>query len=58
MKRTPWSEYPAAYWVCIAGAFAFLIVDFVEDIAWTNVATLVLIAIAVFLRPGGVRGPR
>jgi hypothetical protein len=23
MRGTRWSEYPAAYWVCIVGAFAF-----------------------------------
>ena len=58
MQRTPWSEYSFAYWICIAGAFALLIVDIVADTAWTNFGTILLIAIAVLIRPGGVRGPR
>ena len=58
MKRTHWSEYSLAYWACIAGAFALLIVDIVSDTAWTNIGTLLLIAIAVLIRPGGIRGPR
>ena len=53
-----WSEYSLAYWVCIAGAFALLIVDIVTDTAWTNFGTILLIAIAVLIRPGGIRGPR
>jgi hypothetical protein len=55
---TRWSQYPAAYWACIGGAFALLIVDIVDDVAWTNYATIALIVIAVLIRPGGVRGPR
>jgi hypothetical protein len=58
MRHAPWSEYPAAYWVCIVGAFALLILDFFDDMAWTNIGTFVLIAIAVLMRPGGIRGPR
>jgi hypothetical protein len=58
VKRTPWSEYPTAYWVCIVGAFALLIIDIFDDMAWTNIGTIVLILIAVLLRPGGVPGPR
>jgi hypothetical protein len=58
VNRTPWSEYPVAYWVCIAGAFALLIIDIFDDMAWTNFGTVVLIGIAVLLRPGGIRGPR
>jgi branched-subunit amino acid ABC-type transport system permease component len=58
MRRTPWSEYSPAYWVCVIGAIALLIVDIFSDLAWTNVATIVLIAIAVLIRPGGLRGPR
>jgi hypothetical protein len=58
MRRTPWSEYSPAYWACIVGAFVFLAIDIAKDVAWTNVVTIVLIAAAVFLRPGGVRGPR
>ena len=58
MDRRHWSEYPLAYWVCIAGAFALLIVDIVSDTAWTNYGTILLIAIAVLVRPGGLRGRR
>ena len=58
MERPHWSEYSLAYWVCIAGAFALLIVDIVSDTAWTNYGTILLIAIAVLVRPGGMRGPR
>ena len=56
MNKTSWSEYSAAYWACIVGAFAFLIVDIVNDEAWTNYVTIALIAIAVLIRPGGIRG--
>jgi hypothetical protein len=58
MERTHWSQYSPAYWVCIAGAFALLIVDIVTDTAWTNYVTILLIAIAILIRPGGIRGPR
>jgi hypothetical protein len=58
MERRHWPEYSAAYWVCIAGAFALLIVDIASDTAWTNYGTIVLIAIAILIRPGGIRGPR
>jgi hypothetical protein len=58
VSGTRWSEYPVAYWLCIVGAFAFLIVDIVDDAAWMNYVTIVLIAIAVLIRPGGIRGPR
>jgi hypothetical protein len=58
MARKHWSEYSLAYWVCIAGAFALLIVDIATDTAWTNFGTILLIAIAVLIRPGGIRGSR
>jgi hypothetical protein len=58
MRATRWSEYPAAYWVCIVGAFALLVVDVVDDMAWTNYGTIALIVISVLIRPGGIRGPR
>ena len=58
MRGTRWSGYPIAYWVCIVGAFALLIVDIVDDVAWTNYGTIALIVIAVLIRPGGIRGPR
>jgi hypothetical protein len=47
-----------AYWACIAGAFALLIVDIASDTAWTNYGTILLIAVAVLIRPGGIRGTR
>ena len=58
MKRNRWSDYSLAYWVCIVGAVALLIVDIISDTAWTNYASVLLIAIAVLIRPGGIRGPR
>lgn len=58
MERTRWSEYSPAYWVCIAGAFALLVADIVSDAAWTNYVTILLIAIAILIRPGGIRGRR
>jgi hypothetical protein len=58
MRHAPWSEYSAAYWACIVGAFALLIVDIFHDMTWTNIGTIALIAIAVLIRPGGIRGPR
>ena len=58
MEHPRWSEYSLAYWVCIAGAFALLIVDIASDAAWTNYVTILLVLIAVLIRPGGIRGPR
>jgi hypothetical protein len=58
MRRAPWSEYSVAYWACVVGAFALLMVDIFNDMAWTNWATIALIAIAVLIRPGGIHGPR
>ena len=47
------------YVVCIVGAFALLIWDVVDKSAqYTTVATVVLLAVAVLVRPGGIRGPR
>jgi hypothetical protein len=51
-------RYSPAYWVAIAGAFAFLIVDIFDDAAIWNYACVVCIIIAIALRPGGVRGPK
>ena len=47
------------YAVCILVAFALLVWDIVDQAAqYTSVGIVVLIAIAVLVRPGGVRGPR
>jgi hypothetical protein len=47
-----------AYWAAGIGALALLIVDIVDDMAWTNYGTIALIVIAVLIRPGGIRGHR
>jgi len=47
-----------AYWVAGIGALALLIVDILNDVAWTNYVTIGLIVIAVLIRPDGIRGPR
>ena len=47
-----------AYWAAGIGALALLIVDIVDDMAWTNYGTIALIVIAVLIRPGGIRGRR
>jgi hypothetical protein len=37
----------------------FVLLDIFGDGAeWTNVGAIVLIAIAIFLQPGGLRGPK
>jgi hypothetical protein len=46
------------YWAAIAGAFALLIVDIVDDGAIWNLGVVVCIVIAIAVRPGGVRGRR
>lgn len=52
------ARYSWAYWAAIVAAFAFLVVDLFDD-AWVwNVVVIVLIVIAIALRPGGIRGPR
>jgi hypothetical protein len=51
-------RYSWVYWAAIAAAFALLIVDFFDDGAVWNIGVVVLIVIAIAVRPGGVRGPR
>ena len=51
-------RYSWVYWAAVVGAFAFLIVDIVDDSAIWNIVVIVLIIIAIALRPGGLRGPR
>jgi hypothetical protein len=50
--------YSWVYWAAIAGAFALLIVDIVDDGAIWNLGVVVCIVIAIAVRPGGVRGRR
>jgi hypothetical protein len=53
------ARYSWAYIVVIAAAIILLVIDIVSDLgAWANYVVIALIAIAVVLRPGGIRGPR
>jgi hypothetical protein len=53
------ARYSWAYIVVIAAAIILLVIDIIADLGdWANVAVIVLIVIAVLIRPGGVRGPR
>ena len=52
------ARYSWAYWVVILAAFALLVVDIVDDGALWNYLVIALIAIAIVIRPGGIRGPR
>ncbi|HEY6758668.1 MAG TPA: hypothetical protein VI318_04235 [Baekduia sp.] len=51
-------RYSWAYWVVILAAFALLVVDIFDDGALWNYLVIALIAIAIAIQPGGVRGPR
>jgi hypothetical protein len=51
-------RYSWAYWVLILAAFALLVVDVFDDGAQWNYAVIVLLAIAIAIQPGGIRGPR
>jgi hypothetical protein len=51
-------RYSRVYWAATAAMFALLIVDIFDDGAIWNYGVIVLIIIAIALRPGGVRGPR
>jgi hypothetical protein len=51
-------RYSWAYWVVILAAFALLVVDIFDDAALWNYLVIVLVAIAIVLQPGGIRGPR
>jgi hypothetical protein len=46
------------YWAAIVGAFAFLVVDILDDSAIWNIVVVVFLIIAIAVRPGGLRGPR
>jgi hypothetical protein len=51
-------RYSWIYWVATVAAFAFLIVDLFDDGAVWNIGVVVLLIIAIAVRPGGIRGPR
>jgi hypothetical protein len=51
-------RYSWVYWAASAAAFALLIVDFFDDSALWNVGVVVLVIIAIAVRPGRIRGPR
>jgi|1185.fasta_scaffold346916_1 hypothetical protein len=51
-------RYSWVYWAAVAAAFALLIVDIFDGGAIWNYAVILLIIIAIAVRPGGVRGPR
>jgi hypothetical protein len=51
-------RYSWAYWIVILAAFALLVVDIFDDGALWNYLVIVLVAIAIVIRPGGIRGPR
>ena len=42
----------------ILGAFALLVVDIFDDAAVWNYLVILLIAVAIVLQRGGIRGPR
>ena len=51
------SERELVYWVAVVGAEILIILDITETDV-TSIVALALIAAAVFLRPGGIRGSR
>ena len=51
-------RYSWVYWAAVVAAFAFLVVDIVDDSAIWNIVVVVCLIIAIAARPGGVRGPR
>ena len=53
----PWRR--VVYAICVLGAFALVIWDIVDQSAqYTTVGVIVLLAIAIAVRPGGLHGPR
>jgi len=51
-------RYSWAYWVVILAAFALVVVDLFDDAAVWNLGVILLVATAVAIQPGGIRGPR
>ena len=57
--RRPESARDWGYWVAIVVAFVLLILDLIGDgPELGNIGVLIAIAVAIFLRPGGIRRPR
>jgi hypothetical protein len=53
------ARYSWPYVVVIAAAIILLVIDIIVGLGgWASLVVIVLILIAVALRPGGVRGPR
>jgi hypothetical protein len=47
------------YAVCVLGVIALVVWDLVDESAqYTTVGVIALLAIAIAVRPGGLRGPR
>ena len=51
-------RYSWPYWLVILAASVLLVVDIFDDGALWNYLVIVLIAIAIVIQPGGIRGPR
>ena len=53
----PWRR--VVYAVCVLGVIALVVWDLVDESAqYTTVGVIVLLVIAIAVRPGGLRGPR
>jgi hypothetical protein len=53
----PWRQ--VVYAICVLGVIALVVWDFVDQSAqYTTVGVIVLLVIAIAVRPGGLRGPR
>lgn len=53
----PWRQ--VVYAICTLGVFALVIWDIVDQSAqYSTLLVIVLLAIAIAVRPGGLRGPR
>jgi len=53
----PWRQ--VVYAICVLGVIALVVWDVVDESAhYTTVGVIVLLAIAIAVRPGGLRGPR
>ena len=53
----PWRQ--VVYAICVLGVIALVVWDLVDESAqYTTVGVIVLLVIAIAVRPGGLRGPR
>jgi hypothetical protein len=52
------ARYSWLYWAVILAALVLLIIDIVDDSALWNYLVIALVALAILIQPGGVRGPR